>query len=201
MVEAEGVLAAGGAGDVRGSCVLPNEVSLGRRHSRAQGTPLSEGLHANELWCTDYKGEFQLNDRRYCVFRRKKEVLIMRLISWIHLTILAAVVLAASAASPAQVLVSVTVAPPALPAYEQPLCPKEGYIWTAGYWAHGPDGYYWVPGAWVPAPEPGLLWTPGLWAWNNGVYVWKRGLLGSSGRILWWRFCSSRNRKETGSLK
>ena len=39
---------------------------MGRRHSRAEGTPLSDGLHPNDLWCTDYKGEFQLSDRRYC---------------------------------------------------------------------------------------------------------------------------------------
>ena len=39
---------------------------MGRRRSRAEGTPLSAGLHPNDLWCTDYKGEFQLNDKRYC---------------------------------------------------------------------------------------------------------------------------------------
>jgi len=39
---------------------------MGPRRNRAQGTPLSEGLHPNDLWCTDYKGEFQLSDRRYC---------------------------------------------------------------------------------------------------------------------------------------
>ncbi len=39
---------------------------MGRRRSRAEGTALSEGLHPNDLWCTDYKGEFQLNDKRYC---------------------------------------------------------------------------------------------------------------------------------------
>jgi transposase InsO family protein len=39
---------------------------MGRRWPRAQGTPLSEGLHPNDLWCTDYKGEFQLGDKRYC---------------------------------------------------------------------------------------------------------------------------------------
>jgi transposase InsO family protein len=27
---------------------------------------LSDGLHPNDLWCTDYKGEFQLSDKRYC---------------------------------------------------------------------------------------------------------------------------------------
>ena len=47
-----------------------------------------------------------------------------------------------------------TVASPELPAYEQPMCPGDGYIWTPGYWAW--DGeYYWVPGTWVMAPEAG----------------------------------------------
>ena len=37
-----------------------------RSRTRAQGTPLSGGLSPNDLWCTDYKGEFLLGDRRYC---------------------------------------------------------------------------------------------------------------------------------------
>ena len=37
-----------------------------RSRTRAEGTPLSEGLHPNDLWSTDYKGEFQLGDKRYC---------------------------------------------------------------------------------------------------------------------------------------
>ena len=37
-----------------------------RSRTRAQGTPLSEGLSPNDLWCTDYKGEFMLADKRYC---------------------------------------------------------------------------------------------------------------------------------------
>ena len=37
-----------------------------RSRTRAQGTPLSEGLSPNDLWSTDYKGEFMLADRRYC---------------------------------------------------------------------------------------------------------------------------------------
>ncbi|HLJ46033.1 MAG TPA: integrase core domain-containing protein [Bryobacteraceae bacterium] len=37
-----------------------------RSRTRARGTPLSEGLNPNDLWCTDYKGEFMLADRRYC---------------------------------------------------------------------------------------------------------------------------------------
>ena len=37
-----------------------------RSRTRAEGTPLSAGLGPNDLWCTDYKGEFQLGDKRYC---------------------------------------------------------------------------------------------------------------------------------------
>jgi transposase InsO family protein len=37
-----------------------------RRRSKAIGTPLSPGLAPNELWCTDFKGEFKLGNRRYC---------------------------------------------------------------------------------------------------------------------------------------
>jgi len=32
----------------------------GRLRRRAQGTSLSLGQKPNELWCTDYKGEFLL---------------------------------------------------------------------------------------------------------------------------------------------
>ena len=37
-----------------------------RSRTRAEGTPLSPGLSPNDLWCTDYKGEFQLGDKSYC---------------------------------------------------------------------------------------------------------------------------------------
>src|SRR6202790_4655738 len=39
-----------------------------QRHSRTktEGTPLSEGTAPNALWCTDYKGEFMLGDKRHC---------------------------------------------------------------------------------------------------------------------------------------
>ncbi len=104
----------------------------------------------------------------------------MRKYRFLHLFLLAFVLLAIPAASHAQVRigVSVRIGPPALPVYEQPLCPGPGYIWTPGYWAYGDDGYYWVPGTWVMAPEPGLLWTPGYWGWGDGVYVWHRGYWG-----------------------
>src|SRR5579872_678759 len=37
-----------------------------RSRTRARGTPLSEGLSPNDLWSTDYKGEFMLANKRYC---------------------------------------------------------------------------------------------------------------------------------------
>jgi hypothetical protein len=78
----------------------------------------------------------------------------------------------------AGVFVSITVAPPLLPVYAQPICPGEGYIWTPGYWAYGDDGYYWVPGTWVLAPRVGFLWTPGYWGFGGGFYAWHPGYWG-----------------------
>lgn len=36
------------------------------RRYRAQGTPLSHPASPNELWCTDYKGEFMMGNKQYC---------------------------------------------------------------------------------------------------------------------------------------
>jgi WXXGXW repeat (2 copies) len=87
-------------------------------------------------------------------------------------------VLALPASAQFGVSISVRIGPPALPVYEQPLCPGPGYFFTPGYWSWDDDGgYYWVPGTWVVAPV-GLLWTPGYWGWNDGVYVWNAGYWG-----------------------
>ncbi len=37
-----------------------------RRRHKARGTPLSDVLSPNNLWCTDFKGEFKLGNGRYC---------------------------------------------------------------------------------------------------------------------------------------
>jgi transposase InsO family protein len=37
-----------------------------RRRRRVSGTPLSQGLEPNDLWCADFKGEFRLGNGRYC---------------------------------------------------------------------------------------------------------------------------------------
>ncbi|HEX2791293.1 MAG TPA: YXWGXW repeat-containing protein [Steroidobacteraceae bacterium] len=96
---------------------------------------------------------------------------------------LALVLLLGSQASQAFVTigVSINVAPPELPVYEQPAVPGPGYLWTPGYWAWSADAgsYYWVPGTWVEAPQPGYLWTPGYWGWNDGLYVWNGGYWGT----------------------
>jgi WXXGXW repeat (2 copies) len=76
--------------------------------------------------------------------------------------------------------ISVDVAPPPLPYYEQPPIPAEGYIWAPGYWAWDAAilDYYWVPGTWVEPPQPELLWTPAWWGWDGGRYGFHPGYWG-----------------------
>jgi len=108
----------------------------------------------------------------------------MRKIFSLRTVVFALIVLAMSmamaATSSAQIGISVGFGPPALPVYEQPLCPGDGYIWTPGYWAWDADinDYYWVPGTWILAPEVGFLWTPPWWGWGNGAWLWHEGYWG-----------------------
>jgi transposase InsO family protein len=37
-----------------------------RRHCKAEGTPLSQAVRPNDLWCADFKGEFKTGNGRYC---------------------------------------------------------------------------------------------------------------------------------------
>ena len=101
----------------------------------------------------------------------------MRSVLSVRSLLFALVLLAISAASSAQagIAVSIRIAPPDLPVYEQPICPEEGYIWTPGYWAYGDEDYFWVPGTWVQPPRVGVLWTPGYWAWGDSDYYWVPG--------------------------
>jgi transposase InsO family protein len=39
---------------------------MGRKCQHATGTALSQATQPNDLWCADYKGEFQLGNRDYC---------------------------------------------------------------------------------------------------------------------------------------
>ena len=63
------------AGDVRVPAISTIHAALdrhglvermGKKRPRASGTPLSLGAAPNELWCADYKGEFQLGNKAYC---------------------------------------------------------------------------------------------------------------------------------------
>jgi WXXGXW repeat (2 copies) len=96
--------------------------------------------------------------------------------------LLAFVMLAVSVPAFSQVAVGVSVnfGPPAIPVYDQPVCPGDGYIWVPGYWAWDADfdDYYWVPGTWVEPPEVGFLWTPGYWGWNGAAFVFNEGYWG-----------------------
>ncbi|MDQ2753044.1 MAG: YXWGXW repeat-containing protein, partial [Bacteroidota bacterium] len=78
----------------------------------------------------------------------------------------------------AQVNISIRIGPPALPVYEQPYCPYQGYLWMPGYWDYDDSGYYWVPGMWVSPPQTGFLWTPGYWGFAGGFYNWHGGYWG-----------------------
>lgn len=97
---------------------------------------------------------------------------------WTQNLLLAGFLTAFSASSFGGVFVNITIAPPVLPVYTQPVVPGPDYIWTPGYWAYGPDGYFWVPGTWVLAPRAGLLWTPGYWGFAGGIYAWHAGYWG-----------------------
>jgi WXXGXW repeat (2 copies) len=104
----------------------------------------------------------------------------MRVTVWFCTLLLALLALGAPAPLSAQVRITVAFGPPALPVYEQPICPGDGYIWTPGYWAWDSDAYdyYWVPGTWVLPPEVGFLWTPPWWGWDDGVFVFYPGYWG-----------------------
>jgi hypothetical protein len=94
--------------------------------------------------------------------------------------LLALLILAIPAASFGQIGISISVGPPVLPTYDQPICPGDGYLWTPGYWAYDDSiaDYYWVPGTWVQAPEEGFLWTPGYWSWRDSGYFFNEGYWG-----------------------
>src|ERR1017187_7407305 len=95
-------------------------------------------------------------------------------------TLLALFALAIPAALFGQVNLAISIGPPPLPVFEQPVCPGDGYLWTPGYWAYDTDvsDYYWVDGVWVMAPEEGLLWTPGYWGWSDGGFFFNEGYWG-----------------------
>jgi WXXGXW repeat (2 copies) len=99
----------------------------------------------------------------------------------LHALLISLLFLALAHSASAQIAVGISVGfgPPAIPVYEQPICPVAGYLWTPGYWAYDDvDGYYWVPGTWIEPPQVGFLWTPGYWGWGGSAFVFHEGYWG-----------------------
>ncbi len=80
------------------------------------------------------------------------------------LSLAPALLISTPAAAQIGIGVSINIAPPELPVYEQPAVPGPGFLWSPGYWAWGGEDYYWVPGTWVEAPQPGICGRPATWA-------------------------------------
>src|SRR5438093_3467171 len=74
----------------------------------------------------------------------------------------------------AQIGISIGIAPPAIPIYQQPYPPPPGCMCAPCY-SHYHTDYYWVPGAWVLPPRVGFLWTPGYWGYNASNYFFNEG--------------------------
>jgi hypothetical protein len=104
----------------------------------------------------------------------------MRITAFLATLLLALIMLSAPPQSSAQIAITVGFGPPALPVYDLPVCPGDGYLWTPGYWAWDGDfdDYYWVPGTWVESPEVGFLWTPPWWGWNGSAFLFHEGWWG-----------------------
>jgi hypothetical protein len=105
----------------------------------------------------------------------------MRTIVAVRLLLCSFILLVFSHGAAAQIGIGVSVnfGPPAIPIYEQPICPADGYLWAPGYWAYDDDdGYYWVPGTWVESPQVGFLWTPGYWGWGGNAFLFHEGYWG-----------------------
>ena len=62
----------GSSGEAGSDFRPPPDVSRRTYHRRrgaankAPGTPLSQAMASNDLWCADFKGEFKTGDGRYC---------------------------------------------------------------------------------------------------------------------------------------
>src|SRR5271168_3718377 len=72
----------------------------------------------------------------------------MRNLFGIRSVLFSVLLLAMSATAFGQIGFSITIAPPVLPVYEQPICPADGYLWTPGYWGYGGNAYAFHEGYW-----------------------------------------------------
>jgi hypothetical protein len=66
-------------------------------------------------------------------------------------------------------LVVVEVAPPPLRSEDIP-APREGYVWSPGYWNYNGTTYVWVDGRYLP-DQAGARYVAPRWESSNGRYA------------------------------
>ncbi len=90
------------------------------------------------------------------------------------LAIAGGLILSASLAAGAQVVVRIG-PPPPRPVEVVPPRPHPGWVWQPGF--HRWDGarYIWVGGHWAEPPYGGAHWVEGHWRRGPGGYVWVEG--------------------------
>ena len=81
--------------------------------------------------------------------------------SFIRAALLAAILLAASSASRAQVSIGISIGAPPPPrvVYVQPAEPGPEYVWIEGYWYPVGRHYRWHDGYWTRPPYLGARWV------------------------------------------
>jgi len=82
--------------------------------------------------------------------------------------------LAASLAAGAQVVVRIG-PPPPRPVEVVPVAPHPGWVWQPGYHRWDGHGYVWVPGHYSEPPYEHAHWVEGHWDHRGGGYVWVDG--------------------------
>src|ERR1017187_9938291 len=66
------------------------------------------------------------------------------------LSLTSGLLISAAATAAVDIGVSINIAPPELPVYEQPAVPGPGYLWSPGYWGFFDGAYLWHGGYWGP---------------------------------------------------
>jgi hypothetical protein len=89
-------------------------------------------------------------------------------------TAVCGVMLAATLAAEAQIVVRIG-PPPPRPVEVAPPPPRPGWVWEPGF--HRWDGrhYVWVGGHYAAPPYRGARWVEGHWDRRGGGYVWVDG--------------------------
>src|SRR5271154_5884935 len=98
------------------------------------------GVNCNHTWFSGFNDETRIGSALYMLNLTKARCILLAFLLGLTPSLVAQ-------------SISITIAPPPLPVYEQPSCPGDGFLWVPGYWAYGDDGYFWVPGVWFEPPQ------------------------------------------------